>query len=241
MPWIALGQLTREAAEYYTTTFPNSRIIHEDADGIEVTLCGTSCKLLFENPTQKITTALSYFLYCGSEALTDRLYESLPVGGKIILPLGAYPWTAKYAWIEDRFGVSWHLDADDIRVEQKIVPTFVFDEKNDGIVRKVTRHYVNCIPNSRLLMEFPRPAQPETAESDLIFAQCKLNGLVANVMISSVPQASHFSEANMLCICADTEEHKVNIQRKLTGSGAPQQCRHPKDPFGVSWAFIISS
>jgi predicted 3-demethylubiquinone-9 3-methyltransferase (glyoxalase superfamily) len=55
------------------------------------------------------TPALSLFVTCGSEAEIDRLYAALSEGGSVMMPLGAYPFAAKFAWVGDRFGVSWQL------------------------------------------------------------------------------------------------------------------------------------
>ena len=55
------------------------------------------------------TAAMSLYVACDSEAETDKLFTALSAGGKIFMPLGAYPFSKKYAWISDRFGVSWQL------------------------------------------------------------------------------------------------------------------------------------
>ena len=37
----------------------------------------------------------------------DRLYAGLSEGGQVMMELGPYPFAVKYAWVQDRFGVSW--------------------------------------------------------------------------------------------------------------------------------------
>jgi predicted 3-demethylubiquinone-9 3-methyltransferase (glyoxalase superfamily) len=55
------------------------------------------------------TPALSLHVVCGSEAEIDERFARLSEGGEVLMPLGEYPFSRKYAWLQDRFGVSWQL------------------------------------------------------------------------------------------------------------------------------------
>jgi len=55
------------------------------------------------------TPSFSLFVELESEAEIDRVYAALSEGGKDLMPLGEYPFATKYAWLNDRFGVSWQL------------------------------------------------------------------------------------------------------------------------------------
>ncbi len=52
---------------------------------------------------------ISFFVTCPDEAEVDRLYGALSQGGSVLMALDAYPFAARYAWVQDRFGVSWQL------------------------------------------------------------------------------------------------------------------------------------
>lgn len=238
-PCIDLGVRAGKAADFYTDIFPNSSKTSQDEDGISVNLWGTSFRLLFKTASQPLTTALSYFVYCGSEAEINRLYEILADNGNIILPLGPYPWTARYAWVQDRYGISWHLDVDDIRVAQKIVPTLIFAEKNNDVVGELVQHYVHNFPNSRILMELPYPVGSGHPKGTLLFAQCKLNQLVINVMTSISPHPLHFTESNFLSVCSDEESMLMTIQKQLIGTELNQEGGLATDPFQVPWVFAV--
>lgn len=47
------------------------------------------------------------------------------------MPLDTYDWSVKYAWVEDKYGVSWQLDIDAINNVQSIVPAFLFTNENN--------------------------------------------------------------------------------------------------------------
>jgi len=56
------------------------------------------------------TPSMSLFIICQTEAEIDRLFEKLSDGGGVLMPLDRYPFSEKFAWVSDRFGVSWQLN-----------------------------------------------------------------------------------------------------------------------------------
>jgi len=55
------------------------------------------------------TAAMSFYVRCDSESEVGKLFDALSAGGTILMPLGAYPFSKKYGWVNDRYGVSWQL------------------------------------------------------------------------------------------------------------------------------------
>lgn len=56
------------------------------------------------------TPAMSIFVECADEAeLADRAV-TLADGGQIYMPMDNYGFSRKFAWVGDRFGVSWQLN-----------------------------------------------------------------------------------------------------------------------------------
>ncbi len=56
------------------------------------------------------TPAISLFVQCENEAEIGRLYAALADQGTELMPLGSYGFSAKFGWVNDRFGVSWQLN-----------------------------------------------------------------------------------------------------------------------------------
>jgi predicted 3-demethylubiquinone-9 3-methyltransferase (glyoxalase superfamily) len=56
------------------------------------------------------TPATSIFVDCDTEAEVDTLFNKLSDGGKVLMPLDRYPFSRKFAWVADRFGVSWQIN-----------------------------------------------------------------------------------------------------------------------------------
>jgi len=55
------------------------------------------------------TPAMSLFVRLDAESELDKLYAALSEGGQILMPLDAYPFSKKYGWVNDKYGVSWQL------------------------------------------------------------------------------------------------------------------------------------
>ena len=56
------------------------------------------------------TPAMSIFVDCEDEAELDEAFKELSAGGEVLMPVGDYGFSAKFGWVNDRFGVSWQLN-----------------------------------------------------------------------------------------------------------------------------------
>ena len=56
------------------------------------------------------TPSMSLYVDCESEEEIDRLFEELSDEGTVLMPLGESPFSAKFGWLQDKFGVSWQLN-----------------------------------------------------------------------------------------------------------------------------------
>jgi predicted 3-demethylubiquinone-9 3-methyltransferase (glyoxalase superfamily) len=58
------------------------------------------------------TPAISFFVNCESEDDVRRLSSALAEGGTELMPIGNYGFSRLFAWVNDRYGVSWQLNFD---------------------------------------------------------------------------------------------------------------------------------
>lgn len=123
-----------EAIEFYTSIFANSRINHVDryVAGEGPDAAGTVKHASFSLNGQEFmaidsaadhqftfTPAVSMFVRCESESEVEELFGRLADGGEVLMPLGAYPFSEKYGWLNDRFGVSWQLNLERASAQRK--------------------------------------------------------------------------------------------------------------------------
>lgn len=112
-----------EAMNFYTSLFPDSGITHIKRYGANeggpegsvfhatFTLNGQSF-MCIDSPANHgftFTPSMSLYVTCQTEEEIDTLFAKLSDGGFIMMPLDAYPFASKFAWVSDRFGVSWQL------------------------------------------------------------------------------------------------------------------------------------
>lgn len=123
-PFLMFEGKAEEAANHYVSLIPDSAVLSMERwragePGKEGSVKTARLKLgdleviCFNSPVSHaftFTPASSLFLVCRSEAEIDKLSAALGEGGSFLMPLGAYGFSAKFAWLNDRFGVSWQLN-----------------------------------------------------------------------------------------------------------------------------------
>jgi len=111
-----------EAMRLYVSLFEQSRIVDiERFDEGEAepkvkrarfVLAGTEYVAMDSGGEHQFgfTPAISLFVDCDGEEQLDGAFAKLSEGGSILMPLQAYPFSPRFGWVQDRFGVSWQLN-----------------------------------------------------------------------------------------------------------------------------------
>jgi predicted 3-demethylubiquinone-9 3-methyltransferase (glyoxalase superfamily) len=106
------------ALDFYTATFPDAVVTSRtDGEDGKVEKAVLSLKgqevMVFDSPPVHaftFTPAFSFFIECDDEAELARLAAVLAEGGAVLMPLGDYGFSRSFAWVTDRFGISWQLN-----------------------------------------------------------------------------------------------------------------------------------
>lgn len=56
------------------------------------------------------TPSWSFFLDCTDRAEFNRLFDLLSTAGAVLMPADNYGWSVRFAWVSDRYGISWQLN-----------------------------------------------------------------------------------------------------------------------------------
>jgi predicted 3-demethylubiquinone-9 3-methyltransferase (glyoxalase superfamily) len=249
---------TEEAVNFYVSLFSDSKINstsyfgkegfehHGMPEGTVMTIGFelNKQKLIALNggPIFKFNESISFFVYCESDEQINSLYKKLSDGGKVNMPLDKYDWSEKYAWVKDKFGVSWQLDVTKNNANQKIVPALLFVNEKFAKVKEAVDHYTNIFPDSKVIFEFPNPKIENIPGETLAFAQFSLSGNLFNAMSGQGEHKFDFNEAFSFVVNCDDQKELDYFWDKLSEGGDPkaQMCGWLKDKFGVSWQIIPS-
>ncbi len=246
-----------EAAQFYTSAFENAKVlesmfyteagfeIHKMKAGTVLTrefeIEGQKFMALNGGPLFKFTPAISLLVRCSNRGEVDALWDRLSSGGTALMPLDAYPFSERYGWVQDRYGLSWQVMLVGDRREQKIVPMLMFVGEQCGRAEEAMRLYASVFQNSQVgdVVRYGKDEGPDR-EGTIKYAGFTLDGQEFAAMDSGYPHNFGFNEAVSLVVECTTQEEIDYYWEKLSEGGDPeaQQCGWLKDRFGVSWQVV---
>lgn len=227
----------KEAATFYSSIFENSKIISENPIVVMFELDEVLFMGLNGGPEFKINPSISFFVFCNSEQEIDEKWKRLSADGSVLMALDKYPWNEKYGWCADKYGVNWQLMMAAAE-EQKIVPSFMFTQKQSGKAEEAITFYTSIFKNSKIEMISRYEKGQGDVEGYINHARFTLNGQKFAAMDSSGPHAFTFSEGVSIVVPCDDQEEIDYYWNKLTEGGNESQCGWLKDRYGVSWQIV---
>lgn len=182
--------------------------------------------------------SISFFVHCSNEEEVNGLWEKLSEGGHALMPLNTYPFSKRYGWIQDKYGVSWQLILPQREVSRKIVPCLLFTQEQFGNAEKAMDFYVSVFRNSSRGFISRYGSQGSNPEA-INYGALQLEGQDFVVMESDLSHDFHFSEGVSLMVhCKDQDEVDNYWEQLKSHGGEEGQCGWLKDQFGVSWQVV---
>ena len=243
----------KEAAKFYCSVFPNSKIdsiveLHDtpsgDCDVVSFTLMGQPFMAISAGPLFKFNPSVSFLINFDpsrderARAHLDALWAALIEGGKALMELEAYDFSKRYGWLQDRYGLSWQLILTDPdgELRPEIVPSLMFTGENAGKAEEAGAFYRSVFDDSRAgyLARYPEGKSPDKAGT-VMFSDFRLGNTWFAAMDSAHAHGFGFNEAiSFIVTCRDQAE----IDRywaQLSSVKEAEQCGWCKDRFGLSW------
>lgn len=124
-PHLWFDKEAKEAAEFYTSVFPQSTIknittLHDTPSGtvdvVTIELFGQEFMMISAGPLFKFNEAISFIVHCDTQEEIDYYWEKL----------SAVPEAEQCGWLKDKYGLSW-----------QIVPTAMGDMMKDKDEKKL--------------------------------------------------------------------------------------------------------
>jgi predicted 3-demethylubiquinone-9 3-methyltransferase (glyoxalase superfamily) len=242
-----------EAAEFYTSVFPDSKITHQsvlhntpsgDCDVVSFDLAGFSFMAISAGPLFKFNPSISFMLNFDpsrdehAEANLEKLWHQLAENGQVLMELQEYPFSKKYGWIQDKYGVTWQLILTDPKGEPRpfIIPSLLFGGEQAGHAEAAVDFYLTVFKNAKLgQRQLYGPGQEPNKEGYVMFSDFTLEGQWFTAMDSSLPHSFAFNEAISLLINCENQTEIDFYWEKLSAVPEAEQCGWLADKFGVSW------
>ena len=245
--WFDKG--AKEAARFYTSIFKDSKIRDiatlegtpsGEVDIVTIELYGQEFTLLSAGPLFKFTPAVSFLIACETKEEVDVLWKELSEGGLAFMDLGEYPFSEKYGWVQDRYGLSWQvMYIGDHKISQKIIPTLMFVGNVYGKTEMAITFYSSVFHNANVggILHYSKGEEPDK-EGTIKHAAFTLEGQEFAAMDSARMHDFSFNEAISFIVHCETQEEVDYYWEKLSAVPEAEQCGWLKDKFGFSWQIV---
>jgi predicted 3-demethylubiquinone-9 3-methyltransferase (glyoxalase superfamily) len=261
-PHLWFDTQAKEAAQLYTSLFTtvgipgessitNVTTLHDtpsgDADTVSFRLAGQPFMAISAGPIFTFNPSVSFMLNFDpskdkhAREHLDACWEAFSEGGTVLMALDTYPFSKRYGWIQDKYGVSWQLILSDPTGDERpfIVPSLLFVNDVTGKAEEAMNFYLSVFPGSvaGAIAKYPAGMEPDK-EGTIMFADAKLLGTWFALMDSAREHDYAFNEAiSFMVSCKDQAEIDYYWE-KLSAVPESEQCGWLKDKFGVSWQIV---
>lgn len=251
-PHIWFNQPAKQAAEFYASLMPNSTVNYDtrfsmpsgECEVVEFIFAGQPFLGISAGPGLTINPSISFMINFDpsrdkdAAKRIDEVWNKLIAGGEVMMPLDRYPFSERYGWVSDQYGVSWQLMLTNPSGEERpvIVPSMMFTGDAAGRTNEAIDFYCSVFKDGQRGTTAPRAQDmgPDKAGS-LMFADFFIDHTWLAAMDSAHPHGFGFNDAVSLLVPCETQEEIDYYWSALSADGAPGQCGWLKDKFGLSW------
>lgn len=256
-PHLWFDKEAKDAANFYSSLFPNSKVTHVqtlhdtpsgDADIVSFELAGQKLMAISAGPYFKFNPSISFFLNFdpskdkNAKENLDKTWEKLADGGTALMPLDKYPFSERYGWIQDKYGLSWQLILSGAEGEERpfIVPSLLFVKNKSGKAREARDFYLSIFKNSKegISAYYEDDTGFGQKKGDLMFSDFRLENTWFAAMDGGDPHNFDFNEAVSFIVNCENQEEIDYYWNKLSAVPESEQCGWLKDKYGISWQIV---
>lgn len=254
VPCLWMDDQAEELAAFYTKTFPDGRIVarsHYPSSGenpsgkapgsvltVEFEIAGQRFTALNGGPVFHINPSVSFFVHVDTPKEADRLVAALEEGGKVMMPLGSYPFSERYAWVADRFGVSWQvITGRRSPGGPRIAPCLMFSDEQKGQAQAAIDAYTKAFPDGRVEL-LDRYDGNDGPAGWVKHARFVVAGEELVAMDSPIDHGFTFNEGLSLQVMCKDQGEIDRYWESLSEGGQKGPCGWLKDRFGLSWQVV---
>jgi predicted 3-demethylubiquinone-9 3-methyltransferase (glyoxalase superfamily) len=238
-----------EASELYVSTFPESKVTKVstipgtpsgDADVVSFELFGQPFMAISAGPLFKFNPSVSFLIRCRAKEEVDAYWRAISEGGTELMPLGSYPFSQRYGWTQDRYGLSWQIMLDrEPDLDRRITPTLMFVGEVCGKAEEAITFYTSLFPNSKVghILRYQGGEEPDR-EGTIKHVGFRLQGQEFAAMDSALAHDFGFNEAISLMVYCEDQGEIDHYWDGLSAVPESEQCGWLKDQYGLSWQVV---
>lgn len=246
-PHLWFDKEAREAAEFYVSLFPDSRVksivtLNDTPSGsvdtVTFELLGREFQAISAGPYFTFNPSVSFQVSCRTKEEVDRLWAPLAEGGTVLMELGAYPFSEWYGWVQDKYGLSWQISAG-MPGAADLAACILFVGSAYGRAEEAIRFWTSVFPDAHVgRLEHFGPGEAPDQEGKLKFGAFSLFGYDFTAMESAHDHRFAFNEAISFMVNCESQDEIDYYWSKLSAVPEAEQCGWLKDQFGVSWQIV---
>jgi predicted 3-demethylubiquinone-9 3-methyltransferase (glyoxalase superfamily) len=262
-PHLWFDKEAKEAAEFYASIFPDSKVINTttlhntpsgDSDVVSFELWGQKFMAISAGPLFKFNPSVSFIvnfdplLFDRSSSpekeareKIDRVWEKLSEGGTVLMPLDEYPFSERYGWLQDKYGLSWQLILTNPEGDPRppLMPSLMFVGDKCGQAEEAINFYLSVFKDTKMGLVYRYgPNQAPDKEGTIMFADFMLENYWFAAMDSAREHNFTFNEAVSFMVYCDTQKEIDDYWEKLSAVPEAEQCGWLKDKYGLSWQIV---
>ena len=232
----------KEAADFYCEIF-NGKITADTPVVLNIELFGQKLMFLNAGPQFEKNASISFTILCETEDEVQQYWNNLIKNGIILMDLAEYPWSKKYGWVRDQFGVTWQIYLGESKGDQRIIPTLMFIHQNNGQAKKAIEFYTSIFPNSKVggILKYGEGVGNENHEiaENVQHADFEIDHYTMFCMDNSHDHQFDFNEGISMVVMTDDQIQTDHLWNSvLLDGGRESMCGWLKDQFGVSWQIV---
>lgn len=230
----------KQSADFYCKVF-NGTITADTPVVLNIELFGQKLMLLNGGPHFQKNASVSFMVICETEDEVQKYWDQLMEGGIALMPLDSYPWSKKYGWVRDQYGVTWQIFLGEKASDQKIIPTLMFIHQNNGKAMEAMEFYTQTFPNSSIgnVLKYKDGGEPGEEPENVQHAHFTIDGYSLFCMDNSYDHQFDFNEGISMVVMTDDQEETDHLWNTLiSGGGRESMCGWLKDKYGFSWQIV---
>jgi predicted 3-demethylubiquinone-9 3-methyltransferase (glyoxalase superfamily) len=233
-----------DAVRFYQSLFKSSKVNAETRYGksasqlsgqpegslmmIDFDLENLNLLALNAGPIFKFSPSFSLTVACRDEKEIDSLWAKLSEGGTVRMGLDRYPWSEKYGWTSDRFGVEWQLTISPDT--EKITPSLLFVDSIFGKGKEALDLYTGLFANSKVDI-----MAGDDKTGTVMYSKFHLGNQGFSLMEGQGKHGHKFTNASSIMVFCESQAEIDLYWDRLAEGGQIEECGWLKDKFGVSW------